>query len=214
MYSADLRLRGLVVDGVPVACPKCGSTVGLTVDRRGPRETWPAWLGCEHCGHGEDHPTITNGLVAAAVEACGGPAGPEPVPFTAEWRGIAVGGEQAPEFGIADLATAAQEWAKVGRSEARKRWGKAKRRARGRLLGIRRKAGDQAGQLLGGAKAAALSAAWDWQTGGAGPARPAKRRCRVKGCRGGWVTMRSRIHSTTGRAQDIKVPCAVCGRAA
>lgn len=213
MYSADLRLRGLVVDGVPVVCPGCGSGAQLTLDRRGPRETWPAWLGCEQCGHGEDHSTITNGLLDAAVEACG-PAGPEPEAFVAAWREHTIEGERAPEFGVADLVTAAQVWADVGRTEARKRWGKAKRRARGRLLGIRRKAGDQAGQLIGSAKAAALTAAWELQTGGAGPVRPPRRRCRVKGCRGGWVTMRSRIHGSSGRPQDIKVPCAACQRAA
>ncbi|MER5917999.1 hypothetical protein ABT124_49035 [Streptomyces sp. NPDC001982] len=61
-----------------------------------------------------------------------------------------------------------------------------------------------------------MSTAWTLQTGGAGapPAtRPKMRRCTVKGCRRGWLTIRTRVHGSSGRAEDVKVRCAVCRRA-
>ncbi len=216
MYSTDLKLRGmLLVDGEPVVCSGCGSGFSLTLDKRGPRETWPAWLSCEGCGHGDDHPVITNGLVEPAIAACPNRRNAkERELFTAEWRDHTIEGERAPEWTPADLIDAAQEWPKVGRRQARRRWRGARRKAAGRLLGVERKAREQVDQMAGGAKSAALSAAWDWQTGGAGPApKPRGRRCRTKGCRGGWITITTRIHGDSGKAEEIRVPCSTCHRA-
>lgn len=213
MGSPDLTLRGAVINGNPVACTACGDTAQLALTRSGSRETWPVWADCRACGHGEDHRAITNGLLDAVIDATGGPAGePRALPFAARWRGLVLIGERAPELTPADLLTAAREWAGVASDAAGARVRDAKRTGRRRLLGIRRKATAQAEQLAGGAKAAALTAAWDWQTGGA-DGSPKRRRCTAKGCKGGWLTITTRVYADTGRPEKQRVACAVCHRA-
>ena len=74
---------------------------------------------------------------------------------------------------------------------------------------------ERAGDAVKTAKATALTTAWTLQTRGAGPAastRPKRQRCTVKGCRGGMVTISTRIHSSTGTTREIKIPCGVCHR--
>jgi hypothetical protein len=98
-----------------------------------------------------------------------------------------------------------------------KRWGRAKKRqARTQLKTVVGTVTGAAKEKTAGAKVAALTAAWTLQTGGAGAApssRPKRRRCTVKGCRSGMLTITTRLHSTTGKTQKAKVPCAVCRRA-
>jgi len=204
----ELELTGpLLLDGAPVLCG-CGSGGSLTLATIGPRETWPARLGCLSCGGAEDHPVITNGLVRAAAEACTGRRkATDRDTFTAQWRDHVLEGECVPTFVLDDAATLVREVTKASRRELRqhsRRWWR----------GTKRQARGHARQLLGGAKAAALTAAWDAQTGGAGPApKPPARRCRVRGCRGGWLTITTRIHGASGRTEQVKTPCSVCHRA-
>lgn len=209
----DLEIRGtLLLNGTPVTCPGCDSGAALTLDRRGPRETWPAWVGCELCGHGDDHPVITNGLVEAAVAARTGRARAEDRDlFTAEWRHLTLIGECIPEFVLDDAVTLVQELGKIGRQEIGARRRTARRWWRGRKRAARQAVRGAAGQATGTVKAAALRAAWDLQTGGAGPQKTP--RCRTKGCRGGWVTIATRIHADNGRAEKVQEPCGVCHRA-
>jgi hypothetical protein len=208
-HTPDLRLYGpLLVDGEQVVCPACDTGSSLYLDRTGHRETWPARLGCTTCGHAEDHPVITNGLVDAALNACTGRESAEDGDaFEAEWRGITIVGERFPEFVMDDAVTVAEELAKAAQKgikrDSRRWWRRTKRSAR-----------DRVGRGVGGVKAATLSAAWEAQTGGAGPVRQPSRRCRVRGCRSGWITVTSRVHSGTGRAEEVRVPCAACHRAA
>jgi hypothetical protein len=203
----ELELTGpLLLDGAPVLC-RCGSGGSLTLATVGPRETWPARLGCRSCGAAEDHPLITNGLVTAAAETSSGrrKATDRDV-FAAAWREHFLEGECAATFVLDDAVTALREVTKAGKREVRKRtrrWWRITRRT----------TGHRARQLLGGAQAAALTAAWDLQTGGAGPARQPARRCRVKGCRGGWLTISTRVHGSSGRTEQVKTPCAACHRA-
>lgn len=213
--SPDLKLTGdLLVDGQVIVCRHCDDGLSLQLYKRGSRETWPAWLTCLHCGRGEDHPVITNGLVDAAVSSrTGREKAVDRDTFAAEWRGITITGECIPEFVLDDAVVVAQELAKVGKSEVRQRKNQAKKQARSWWRGQKKAAQNAAGQVTGTVKAAALTAAWDLQTGGAGPVKKPARRCRVKGCRKGWLTIQTRLHSTTGKTQETKVPCAVCRRA-
>lgn len=226
-YDADLTLSGLpLLDGAPVACPRCGPGSRLTLDRRGPRETWPARLDCLACGWGEDHRVITNGLVAAALESSTGRQRTEDADlFAATWRGHTLEGERTPQFILADLVTAADALAGEARQQTRTRWNTAKRQARGKVTSTTRKvtsevtskvtsAGqDAARKVTSRVRIAVLGAAWRQQSQGATtPARPRKR-CSVKGCRTGWVTITTRLHSTTGKKQKRRVPCGVCHRA-
>jgi hypothetical protein len=200
----------LLLNAAPVTCSGCGMGAALDLEERGPRETWPAWVSCRECGHGEDHQTITNGLVAAAAAARTGRQTRRDLDlFDARWRDLVLVGECRPEFVLDDALALGEELGKIGRTEFRAR----KRQARGWWRGRKRAAGKAARQATGRAKSAALAAAWDLQTGGAGPARTPRRRCRTKGCKGGWVTIRTRIHADTGKAEKVQVPCGVCHRA-
>lgn len=208
---ADLQTTGhLLLNGEQVTCSGCGLGAALDLEERGPRETWPAWVSCRECGHGEDHQTITNGLVAAAAAAATGRRTRSDLDlFDAQWRDLLLQGECRPQFVLDDAAALGEELAKIGRHQVRAR----KRQARTWWRGRKRAAGKVARQATGRATSAALAAAWDLQTGGAGPKSMPRRRCRTKGCKGGWLTIKTRIHADTGKAEKVQVPCGVCHRA-
>ena len=118
----------LLLDDAPLTCSGCGVGGALDLEERGPRETWPAWISCRQCGHGEDHQVITNGLVAAAAAARTGRQRAEDADtFTAEWRHLTLAGECVPEFVLDDAVTLGQELAKIGRREIKARKRKARR---------------------------------------------------------------------------------------
>jgi hypothetical protein len=204
----DLLLTGtLLLNGQPVTCPACDTGDPIELHKRGPRETWPAFLVCLYCGHGDDHPVITNGLVDAAIEACPGRTrATDRDLFAAEWRGLTLVGERDPGVIPADIVTAAKVIASTYQAEG-------KSRGRAWWRGSKKSAERSVSRAAGGVKSAALAAAWQAQTGGAGPAKQPSRRCRTKGCRGGWVTITSRIHGSSGKAEQVKTPCATCHRA-
>jgi hypothetical protein len=207
----DLQTTGhLLLNGESVACSGCGQAGSLDLAERGPRETWPAWISCRECGHGEDHPAITNGLVAAAAAATTGRRTRHDADlFAAQWRHLTLAGECRPEFVLDDALALGEELAKIGQQEIRARKSEARQWWRGRKKAAR----SVAGQAAGRAKAAALTAAWDLQTGGAGPARTPRARCRTKDCKGGWVTITTRIHAPGEKAEKVQTPCGVCHRA-
>lgn len=212
---ADLEIRGaLLLNGEPVTCSGCGASAGISVDRRGLRETWPAWVGCGMCGHGEDHPVITNGLVDAALASRTGRHRAEDRDlFAAEWRHLSIAGECVPEFVLDDAVTLVEQLGKIGQQEVRARKRTARRWWSGRKRAACRAVRGAAGQAAGTVKSAALRAAWDLQTGGAGPQKTPRTRCRTKGCKGGWVTITTRIHAAGDKAEKVQVPCGVCHRA-
>lgn len=211
----DLQTTGpLLLNGEPVACSDCGEGTALDLDRRGPRETWPAWVVCRACGHGEDHPVITNGLIEAALAArTGRTTRYDADLFAAQWRHLTLLGECRTEFVLDDARALAEELAGIGRQELRERKREAGRWWRRKKRDGRRAVRDATGKAKAAVTVPVLSAAWDWQTGGAGPQKRPRTRCRAKGCKGGWVTITTRIHSDTGRKEKVQVPCGVCHRA-
>lgn len=220
--TADLKLMGVaLVDSQPLACAHCGNTFSLEVHKHLMFEAAAAWISCLACGHGEDSPTVTNGLVEAALAArLARQTDADRDTFTAEWRGTVMTGTLMPLLDIHQLIGAAKAVHEEAAPLVKRWWRSKKRQAKAHVKGAARSvtgtAKKTAGDAAYTAKAAALTAAWTMQTGGASPAtstRPKRRRCTVKGCRGGMLTIRTRIHSTSGKAQEIKVPCAVCRRA-
>lgn len=230
----DLKLQGLAeVNGKPLLCAACGSGYSLEIFKRGFREVWPAFVTCLSCGEGDDHPVITNGLVDAALAARTGRRKAEDRDtFAAEWRGITLTGELQPGF-VLDDAVVVVKVLKEQVSKDAKAWGRAKKKAAtaqvkekagavtGAAKGKAREAADtakeKAGDAVSTAKATALTTAWTLQTGGAGPTtvtKPKRQRCTVKGCRGGMVTLSTKLHSTTGKTSEVKIPCGVCHRSA
>ncbi|MEU2086778.1 hypothetical protein ABZ569_33530 [Streptomyces albus] len=214
----DLKLHGICyVNGRPLVCGHCGTGTALEVTKRGWRESWPAFVSCLSCGQGEDHDVLTNGLVDAAKEASTGRRRAEDRDtFRAEWRGVLFVGEQVPQIVLDDVVQGGKALADELRRQAREKKAEASGRARS-WWGGKKKAARQAAQdKAAGVTAAALGAAWQLQTGGAGPApKPKARRCAVQGCRGGMVTITTRVHGQqSGRSSTQKVPCGVCARRA
>ncbi|MGW2110696.1 hypothetical protein [Streptomyces sp. NPDC001948] len=228
----DLRLTGTAyVDGQELQCRECGNDRSLEIHKDGFREVWPAWICCLSCGCGESSKVVTNGLVDAALEARTGRKKPEDADtFVAEWRGIVWTGEIFPQFLLGDALVAVKAlggqvgkdtkaWTRSKKKEAKAR---AKAAAEAVAEPVKEKAGaakkaakEKAGAAANAAKATALTTAWTLQTGGAGPtttAKPKRQRCTVKGCRGGMVTLSTKLHSTTGKTRDVKIPCAACHR--
>ncbi|MET7649022.1 hypothetical protein ABZS83_36465 [Streptomyces sp. NPDC005426] len=230
----DLRLTGTAyVDGEELTCRECGNDRALEIHKDGFREIWPAWICCLSCGCGESSKVLTNGLVDAALEARTGRKKPEDSDtFVAEWRGIVWTGEIFPQFLLGDALVAVK--ALSGQiSKDTKAWTRSKKKdAKTRVKAVagavaepvKEKAGAakkaakaKAGNAANAAKATALTTAWTLQTGGAGPtttAKPKSQRCTVKGCRGGMVTLSTKVHSNTGKTSEVKIPCGVCHRSA
>jgi len=227
--TPDLKLVGVAqVNGQPLACTDCGNTFSLEVHKRGPFETSAAWVCCLSCGHGGENQAVTNGLVdAVLIGWARRQKDADRDMFTSEWRGIVLTGELYPTLDIYQAKDAAKA-VHQGAAPLVKRWWRGKKRAAKNQVKApfrlaRQKAEqavdagrERAGDAVAAAKAGALATAWQLQTGGAGPTtstRPKRQRCRVKGCRGGMVTIRTRVHSTSGKAQTVKVPCGMCHRA-
>lgn len=216
--AADLKLLGVAeVNGRPLACEACGNTFSLEVHKRGIFETSPAWICCLSCGAGRESTDVTTGLVDAVLTGWAhhrkDVEGRDT--FAAEWRGTVLSGELVPTLDVYQAVVAVKA-VHEGASPHVKRWwmGKkkaAKAKAKAPLRVVKGKI-DQASATV---KAKALTTAWDVQTGGAGaaPATRPRSRCTVKGCRKGWLTIKTRVHSGTGKAQEKKLRCAVCRRA-
>lgn len=215
--NADLKLLGVAeVDGRPLACAACGNTFSLEVHKRGIFETSPAWICCLSCGAGRESTEVTTGLVDAVLTGWNPQQDLETRDeFTAEWRGTVMTGELMPTTDLRQVVGAAKAAYEVAAPEVKRRWRAKKKavkeKAKAPLRAVRGKA-DQASATV---KAKALSTAWNVQTGGAGapPASRPRSRCTVKGCRKGWLTIKTRVHSGTGKAKDVRVRCAVCRRA-
>ncbi|MFF4249490.1 hypothetical protein ACFYY2_34250 [Streptomyces sp. NPDC001822] len=229
----DLRLTGTAyVDGVELQCGGCGNDRALEIHKDGFREVWPAWISCLSCGNGESSSVVTNGLVDAALDVrTGRKRAQDADTFAAEWRGIVMTGEIFPEFVLDDALVVVKAlrnqvtkdtkaWTRSKKREAKAR---AKTAAEAVTAPAKEKAGaatkaakEKASRATSTAKATALTTAWTLQTGGAGPAtaaKPKRQRCTVKGCRGGMVTLSTKLHSATGKTSEVKIPCAVCHRA-
>ncbi|MEV5440804.1 hypothetical protein AB0K80_33095 [Streptomyces sp. NPDC052682] len=230
--KADLKLLGMAyVDGRELLCSECGNGFSLEIHKHGFREVSPAWICCLSCGKGEDSTVVTNGLVDAVLAGWVKRQKEEDRDtFTAEWRGIVMTGELCPTFDIYQAVAAAKAVHEVAAPEV-KAWWRSKKKAAKAELKAKRQAvtgaakdkaretadavKDKAGEAVSTAKATALTTAWTLQTGGAGPttsARPKRQRCTVRGCRGGKVTISTRVHSATGKTTEVKIPCGVCHR--
>lgn len=214
--TADLKLMGAaLVNGRPLACAGCGNTFSLEVHKRTMFEIAPAWISCLACGEGGENQHVTNGLVDAVLSVWSRlQKSADRDTFTAQWRGTVMSGQLLPTLDIYQAAGAARAVRDGATPEIKQWWRGKKRQAKGKVKRSLRLARGRAEDAAGTAKAAALTTAWTLQTGGAGPAtRRSPRRCTVKGCRGGWLTIKTRLHSDTGKAQQKKVRCAVCLRA-
>lgn len=216
--NADLKLLGVAeVDGRPLACTGCGNTFSLEVHKRGVFETSPAWICCLSCGAGHESAAITTGLVDAVLTGWAQQRRQvdERDSFAAEWRGTVLSGELVPTLDVHQAVVAVQAVHEGAAPHVRRWWGAKKRAAKDRAKAPFRAVKGKADQATATVKAKALNAAWEMQTGGtsAAPTSRPRSRCKVKGCRKGWLTIKTRVHSSTGKTQERRVPCAVCRRA-
>lgn len=230
--KADLKLMGMAyVDGRELLCSACGNGLSLEIHKHGFREISPAWIACLSCGSGEDSSVVTNGLVDAVLADCAARrTEADRDVFRVEWRGTVMTGEMQPTLDIYQFVGAAKTVYEAAAPEV-KRWWQGKKKAakaqvkertravtgaaKGKAKEAADAAAEKAGKAISTAKATALTTAWMLQTGGAGPttsSKPKRRRCTVTGCRGGMVTISTRVHSATGKTSEVKIPCGVCHR--
>ncbi|WP_331764329.1 hypothetical protein [Streptomyces sp. NBC_01506] len=220
--APDLDLQGLAyVNGAPLVCSACDGAYSLRIYKQGAREVLPAAISCLSCGHWDPCPqVVTNGLVDAVLDARTGRAKAEDRDtFAAEWRGIVMVGELVPEVVMDDLVVGLkvlhENVSKDAKGWFRSKKKEAKARAKDAKDKVTTAGKEKAGGAVSAAKATALTTAWTLQTGGAGPAtvaKPKRSRCTVKGCRGGMVTLSTKLHSPTGKSREVKIPCGVCHR--
>ncbi|MFD4377687.1 hypothetical protein ACFWPY_39845 [Streptomyces sp. NPDC058527] len=212
--TPDLKLVGVaLVDGRPLACTDCDNTFSLEVHKRGPFETAAAWVCCLACGHGGEDQTVTNGLVDAVLTGWARrQKSADRDVFTAEWRGTVLAGELYPTLDVYQAAGAAKAVYEGAQPHVKRWWRGKKRAAKNQVKAPFRLVRRNAGEAVATAKAGALTTAWQLQTGGAGPTTRTPRRCTVKGCRQGWLTIQTRL-SGNGKTEQRRVPCAVCRRA-
>jgi hypothetical protein len=216
--TADLKLLGVAeVNGGPLACAACGNSFSLEVHKRGIFETSPAWICCLSCGAGRESDTITTGLVDAVLT--GWARQRQDVDqrddFTAEWRGNVLSGSLVPTLDAYQAVVAVRAVKEGATPHVERWWGGKKKAVKAKAKAPLKAAKTKAGEAIGAAKSTALTAAWTMQTGGAGapPEKRTRSRCKVKGCRQGWLTVTTRIHATTGKAEKRRVRCVACRRA-
>lgn len=202
----EIKLTGeLLVDGLPIACGECGTTLNLTATvSRIPIASWPAWINCP-TGHGSESPVLTNGMVAAINVAAGVRLkATDDQAFRTEVDGHLVEGELCPDWCIDDFRRGAQVlWRRGLKPQLRRKWRGAKRTATGKV----REAGHATAEALVYTPfAAAAGAAWNARIGIADPSpAPVPRANRCPSCKG------KGVHRLDTRFHDSPdVDCALC----
>lgn len=195
----------LLVDGLPIACGECGTTLNLTAAvSRIPISSWPAWINCPD-GHGGESQIVTNGMVDAINVAAGVRLkATDDQTFRTEVDGYLVEGELYPDWCIDDFRQGAEFlWRRGIKPQLRRKWRGAKKAAKGKA----REAGHAAAEVLVYTPfAAAVGTAWNARTGIADPtAAPVDKAKRCPSCKG------KGVHRLDTRFHDSPdVDCALC----
>lgn len=193
--AIEVKIQSASLDGTPYTCPNCG-TAAFTLDGSGLTDRFPAWGNCANYHSWED-PLITRGDLRAILAASTGRQRAEDEDrFAVEIGGAILAGILQPELTADDIRQAVKRvyWQRLLKPALR-------RQKRAAIRAVKRPAKN----AVAAAKAAALTAAWDLQTGGhqtdpdhtPGPINA----CPF--CDGGLIELDSHLHDTTVR-------CTVC----
>lgn len=203
-----LKIQSMTIDGHPYLCPECASEA-FTLDGAGFIDALPVRGNCWQ-SHSWEEPLITlGGLKQIAAASTGRQRAEDEDTFHTVIGGAVLEGTLHPEMILDDLKRAANDvyWKKIIKPALRRRKNAAKRAIKRPLRRVGRAVTKQATNTVAATKAAAITAAWDWQTGGHEPdpdytPEPVNP---CAACNGeGGHNIDSRIHATT------TVPCLVC----
>jgi hypothetical protein len=194
-----LRIQQMTIDGHPYTCPECLSEA-FTLDGTGFIDALPVRGNCWQ-SHSWEEPLITIGALKEINAARTGRERATDIDtFEITIGGAVLAGVLVPEVTVDDVKTAGRiYWRRIIKPALRKQ----KRRA---VRAVTQPVKNGARNTAAAAKAAALEVAWTAQAGGyeadpeytPEPVNP----CAV--CKGGYITLDSRIHDTT------RVRCSVC----
>ncbi|MFI8872457.1 hypothetical protein [Streptomyces sp. NPDC055243] len=205
-----IKIEQMTIDGHPYRCPECASEA-FTFDGAGFIDALPVWANCWQ-SHSWQEPLVTLGTLKQIQAASSGrQQATDEDTFEITVGGAVLAGTLHPQITVDDVKQASRVyWRRIAKPAVRRR----KRAAiRSVTRPVKKAAKEVVGAVTGTAdkavaatKAAALTAAWDAQTGGHEPDPDYKPEptnpCAV--CIDGYIPLDSHIHDIA------KVRCTVC----
>lgn len=202
-----LKIQQMTVNGAPNLCPECGSEA-YTLDGNGFIDALTVRGNCWQ-SHSWEEPLITIGHLKQIRATSTGRQRPEDEDtFEITIGGAVLAGTLHPEATLDDLKQVATDvyWGRMIKPAMRRRKNKAKRAIKRPFRKAGRAIGDRVDETVASAKAAAIGAAWDWQSPGGDPDpdyTPEPVNACIA-CTNGYVALDSNLHDTT------HVRCSVC----
>lgn len=203
-----LKIQQMTIDGHPYLCPECGSEA-FTLDGTGFIDALPVRGNCWQ-SHSWEEPLITlRGLKQIAASSTGRAKAEDEDTFSIVIGGAVLEGVLHPDVIVDDLKRAAKDvyWKKIIKPAARRKKNAVKRAIRQPIRAAKKAVARQVDDTVAATKAAAITAAWDWQAGGHEPDPDYQPEpvtpCAACNGKGGF-NIKSRIHDTT------RVDCLVC----
>lgn len=157
--TAQVKIVAMTVDDCPYTCPECG-TGTFTLEARGPVDALATvWGNCSNYHSWEDYLLTADDLRAIQAASTGRARAEDDDTFQVEIGGAVLAGILHPDVILDDLKRAGDVyWKRIIKPAIR-------RRKRAAIRAVKRPIRNGAAA----AKAAAIGAAWDWQTGGTEP---------------------------------------------
>lgn len=205
----ELKIQHMTMDGLPYCCPECG-TSAFTLDARGPIDAFAAvWATCASYHSWEVMIIDIDDLRAIDGARTGRAKAEDEDTFHVLVGDTLLEGTLHPDVIIDDLKRAAKDvyWKKIIKPAARRRKNAVKRAIKQPIRTARNAVTRRANDTVAAAKAAAITAAWDWQAGGHEPdpdyqPEPVNP-CIACGGKGS-LKIKTKLHDTTS------VHCSVC----
>lgn len=202
-----LKIQQMTINDHPYLCPECASEA-FTLDAAGFIDALPVRGNCWQ-SHSWEEPLITLGHLKLINEVrTGRDRAEDDDTFAIQIGGATLAGTLHPDVILDDLKRATRDvyWKRIIKPAMRRRKNKAVRTIK---RPFKKAAGAVSGcvdDTVAAAKAAAINAAWDWQTGGHAPdpnytPEPVNP---CAACTDGYIQLDTHLHQTT------RVRCSVC----
>ncbi len=206
--ATELKIVEMTIDGLPHTCPECGST-SFTLDGRGLIDALASvWGNCPNSHSWEELLLTTEDLQAIQAASTGRQRAEDDDTFHIVIGGAVLAGTLHPGVTPDDIKRAVRDvyWRRIIKPAVRKRKNAAKRAVKRPIKQAARAVTGAASNTVAAAQAAAIGAAWDWNTPGGDPdtdytPEPVNP-CPF--CDDGYIQLDTRLHATT------RVRCSVC----
>lgn len=202
-----LKIEQMTINGHPVLCPECASEA-FTLDGTGFIDAFPVRGNCWQ-SHSWEEPLITlGGLKQIQAASTGRQRAEDEDTFAIVIGGALIEGTLHPDVIVDDLKRAVRDvyWKRIIKPGLRRQKNRATRAVKRPFKQAAAAVTGAAGNTVASAKAAAIGAAWDWQTAGGNPdpdytPEPINP-CPV--CKDGYIQLDTKLHTNT------RVRCSVC----